>query len=222
MPVIKQTFLSVVPDGASCAQANEIIGAIKTMLLNDVNWTVISDNNPTGASTPIRELILKYGDCMHYYKFLSSSNGDVKTSLRNLANTGDSAFRSTSNYNNKTVKLLYGVNGMVSDSFRVTGYPLAYVKCSNGSFYAYTSAGNLYVNDSDLMQSPLGIPLYPNAVDASNNLILGKVALYISNTLYGSANSLWANQFFVAYTFYSDGIYNYYSTMDGVAMSDNP
>lgn len=102
--------VSAITDG-SYGMVNSIIGQIKTILLNDPNVTVISDNNP--ANSVARILIYQVGGSAHYFKVYASGTSVVSFILLKIDGStalGSSITRSISSGISYVVRFLYNTD----------------------------------------------------------------------------------------------------------------
>jgi len=182
--------LSSSATGGTYAVNNDLLGQLKTLILNSSNAAVTYDNDP--GPTTLRVIQLQFGTSQHWMQLTASpTDGTFYCSIKNLAGTLDAnAGRTFSSANNASVIVLTGPNMFI---FAINGaYSPFWAKGVDTKWYSVSST----VNDAaygDVSDTALHTPAaqYPTLTDSSGNNLFSSVAVSLGTVLYTYLKALW-------------------------------
>lgn len=216
---IVNTSINAPTDG-TYGLPNLIIGQLKTILLNDPNVSIVSDNDPT--NTTQRILVYSIASQNHYMKFATTSGTQISISL--LKNDGSTAFGTqtwalSSSYS-YDIKFLYNSKAHMlvitrSGTVHLLFWALNIGDTSNGWYFRSPTSGSVqtcYVHAND-NAAFFATPAY-SVLDDTGKLIGIRIRFGTSGNInqYYHPYAYGANVTTAPIGFYSDGTYVYLST----------
>jgi hypothetical protein len=186
---ILNTVISATTDG-TYGMCNNLIGQIKTALLNDPNVSVISDNNPA-TNAEARTLVFTVAGQDHYMKITASASTTLafygmKLDHTTNADSGQAmSFTSTYPY---TIRMLYSAKIHAFQIWQSTSTKVGYlyINCDDPSGWyqvvGYASSSpRVYTQGSDYAGS-LSSPTY-NILTVDNKVVGIPVRFALSDKL---------------------------------------
>ena len=220
---------TITPD--TYAQANEVIGQIKTLLIQNANWSVVSEN--AYSNTVARILVMQWGNCPHYLQIKATgADANLVASIRNIANTADipgaTSYAATT-WNVWDVFMLSGPNVWILNVLS-SDYAGRWIwfKATDGNFYVWDdmlggllntgvnadSPGYLKISRlyDDVATAPPYTP-YGNHIDINGNIAVVPAICWDdgSQVLLGFCKAAYAIEGVYAGDWYEEGTTTFYS-----------